>query len=388
MNLLVITNLFPNPVEPLRSTFNERQLSALAKTSRLVVISPISWITKLRYCARGNLAKIQSCRKWNGIPVHYPTYYYLPKIMVWLRGFTMAASILRQCIRSSRNQRPSVIFATWAFPDGYAAVLIGHLIGLPVVIKVHGSDVESLNVKGLTRRMAIWALLRARKVISVSGYLQDELIEHGVTRDKLAVVYNGVDSELFSLQDQATARLELGLDLNRKTILFIGNLKMDKGVTDLMDALTYEVCHRFNPKLIFIGDGPLKHRLEQQVEARSLADSVQILGRKPPEEIVKWINAVDCLCLPSHHEGVPNVILEALSCGVPVLATRVGGIPEIVNRENGVLVQPQRPEALADGITRVFERGWDRSAIRLSSPAKSWAESAATLEQEIRASIG
>ena len=388
MNLLVITNLFPNPVEPLRSTFNERQLTALANTSTLVVISPISWITKLRYCARGSLEKVNACRTWNGIPVHYPTYYYLPKIIAWPRGLTMAASILWRCIRSSRDNRSNVIFATWAFPDGFAAVTVGRLIGLPVVIKVHGSDVESLGVKGLARRMSLWGLVRASKVISVSSYLKEKLIEHGIAREKLAVVYNGVDAELFSMQDQITSRNELGLDPGRKTILYVGNLKSDKGLLDLIHAISHETCRRLNPYLVIIGGGPLKYKLEQQVKALAIEGNVQLLGRKSPAEIAKWMNAADCLCLPSHHEGIPNVILEALSCGLPILATRVGGIPEIVNAANGVLIHPQQPGELAEGIVHILGRRWDRSAVRSSSPAKSRAESAATLEQELMASIG
>ena len=300
----------------------------------------------------------------------------------------MAASILWRCIRSAKNLQPSVILATWAFPDGFAAVLIGRMIGLPVVIKVHGSDVESHDVKGQTRRMSLWGLKGASKVISVSSYLKEKLIEHGVERDKVAVVYNGVDSKLFCRQDRASLRVELGMEPDRKTILFVGNLKEDKGLFDLLDALTYETCRRLNLKLIIIGDGPLRHRLQQLIKARALGDIVQMLGRKVPIEIAKWMNAVDCLCLPSHHEGVPNVILEALSCGVPVLATQVGGIPEVVSMANGILVQPQRPEELANGISNIFKRVWDRSAICLNGPAKSWAESAAALEHEIKGSIG
>ena len=387
MNLLVITNLFPNPVEPLRSTFNERQLTALADTSSLVVISPISWITKLRYRAHGSLAKVNACRTWNGIPVHYPTYYYLPKIVAWPRGLTMAASILWRCVRSSKESRPNVIFATWAFPDGFAAVAVGRLIGLPVVIKVHGSDVESLGVKGLTRRMSLWGLKRASKIISVSGYLKDKLIEHGVAHEKLAVVYNGVDAGLFSIQEQNAARREVGLEVGRKTILYVGNLKVDKGLLDLIDAISYRSCRRLNLQLVIIGDGPLRPRLEQQIKALALEDNVMMMGRRSPLEIARWMNAADCLCLPSHHEGIPNVILEALSCGVPVLATRVGGIPEIVSVDSGVLVDAQQPQALAEGIVHILNRSWDRSSVKTSSPTKSWAESAAALQQEIIAGI-
>ncbi len=300
----------------------------------------------------------------------------------------MAASILWRCIRSTKNLQPSIILATWAFPDGFAAVVIGRLIGLPVVIKVHGSDVESLDLKGQLRRMSLWGLKRASKVISVSAYLKEKLIEHGVARDKVTVVYNGVDSELFCQQDRAALRIQLGMEISRKTILFVGNLKEDKGLFDLLDALTHEGCRGLNLKLIIIGDGPLRHRLEQLIKARSLDDIVQMLGRKMPIEIAKWMNAADCLCLPSHHEGVPNVILEALSCGVPILATQVGGIPEVVSMANGILVRPQHPEELANGISNIFSRVWDRSAIRLCCPTKSWAESAAALEQEIKGSIG
>ena len=300
----------------------------------------------------------------------------------------MAASILWRCIRLSRSLRPTAILATWAFPDGFAAVVVGRLMGLPVIIKVHGSDVESLSVSGLTSRMALWALGRAAKVVSVSNYLKEQLVERGVARQNVAVIYNGVDSELFCIKDQSASRLALGVDLHRKVILFVGNLKFDKGIFDLLDAISHDACRALNPLLLIIGDGPARHRLEEQIKTRSLDANVRTLGRKIPAELVTWMNAADCLCLPSHHEGVPNVILEALSCGVPVLATSVGGIPEVVKEDNGILAQPQRPDELAVGVAHIFARTWDRVAVRRSCAAGSWAANAANLEQEIMSSIG
>jgi glycosyltransferase involved in cell wall biosynthesis len=386
MRLLVVTNLFPNPLEPLRSTFNERQIAALARTAPLSVVCPVSWRAKLAYRSAGTLARLRACREWNGIPVRYPTYYYVPGVMAWSRGWTMTASILGECLAAVRRDRPQAILATWAFPDGFAAVVVGRLTGLPVVIKVHGTDVENLTVGALRRRLSIWALARARRVVSVSRHLRDELVGHGIPADRVAIVHNGVDAETFQARDRSEARRELGTPLDARIVLFVGSLKVDKGVLDLFDPRVVEAAQVAGARIVIIGDGPLRRQCEREIAQRSLESRVALLGGQRPAQIAEWMNAADCLCLPSHHEGRPNVILEALCCGLPVLATGVGGIPEIVNEQNGILVGARRPGELARGITAFFARQWDRAAVRRTSPARSWAASAAALEKEIAGS--
>jgi teichuronic acid biosynthesis glycosyltransferase TuaC len=385
MELLVITNLYPNPVEPRRCTYNEWQFKALAAIMPMTVVCPVSWTQRLRYRSQGRLAALEGCREWDGIPVRYPTYYFVPKVLAWLRGWMMTLSILRECKRVLRGRSPKAVLGAFAFPDGFAAVAIGRMAGLPAVIKVVGSDVDSLDEGGLRRRLSLWGLRRANAIVSVAPYLKDKLVEHGIAADKVSVVYNGVDSEVFRPRDPLSARAELGLAAQQRTVLFVGRLDRDKGFAELLSAEVIAACERNGAQIAIIGEGAYGASLHQQVAARSLQDRVRLLGLMNPAQIATWMGAADCLCLPSYHEGQPNVILEALSCGLPVVATRVGGIPEVVGPHNGVLVEPHRPDDLARGIQAALGRTWDRGGIHASCPAKSWAESAAGMRAAILA---
>lgn len=384
MGLVAITNLFPHPLEPQRSTFNERQLVALGARFRLHVVSPISWLSRLRYRLQGRNGAIAACRQWQGVATTYPTYWYVPRVLAWLRGHLMAASILAPTMRIARANAARALLATWAFPDGFAATIAGRRLGLPVFIKVHGSDVEKLAIRGWERTLALRGLRRARGVISVSTYLRDRLVEQGIDAGRIRVVYNGVDAATFHLQDRARLREALGLPAGQRILLYVGGLKHDKGVRDLLAPEPLEAARRLGALILVIGTGPLRTDLERLVATGGLGGEIQLLGGKAPAEVARYMGAADGLCLPSHHEGIPNVILEALACGLPVLATNVGGIPEIVNDANGILVPPLRPRELAAGIERFFERTWARSAVQATCPAGSWAQSAAALEAAIR----
>lgn len=384
MSLVAITNLFPHPLEPQRSTFNERQLVALGERLRLHVVSPVSWISRLRYGLQGRQGAISACTQWQGVATTYPTYWYVPRVLAWLRGHLMAASIMAPTVRIARANAARAILATWAFPDGFAATVAGRRLGLPVFIKVHGTDVEKLAIRGWERTLALRGLRRARGVISVSAYLRDRLVEHGIDTARIRVVYNGVDAATFHLQDRERLREALGLPAGRKILLYVGGLKHDKGLKDLLAPEPLEAVRRLGALVVVIGTGPLRAELERQVAAGGLEGEIRVLGGLPPPEVARYMGAADALCLPSHHEGIPNVILEALSCGLPVLSTNVGGIPEIVNDANGILVPPMRPRELADGIERLFQRTWAPHAVQATCPAGSWAQSAAALEAAIR----
>ena len=381
MTLLVVTNLFPNPLEPQRSTFNERQLLALAQREPLQVIAPVDWVRKLAFLRRGRLGELRRCRDWRGLPVRYPTYWYVPKFLAWTRGFTLALSLLPAMVGAAR---PRAILATWAYPDGFAALLIGRALRVPVTIKVHGSDVESLDEGGWHAALARWALRRADGVVSVSRYLRDRLLAHGVDPARIAVVANGVDADGFRPGDRGAARSELGLAGEGRLVLYVGNLKADKGLPELVDPRVVAACREAGASLAIVGDGPYRAVLERRIREEGLADSIRLLGRLPPERIARWMNAADCLSLPSHHEGIPNVILEALSCGLPVVATRVGGIPEVLDPAGGVLVEPRDPVSLAEGIRAALGARWDRDAVRTSCPAGDWDASADALLNAIK----
>ncbi len=375
MNLAVITNLFPSPLEPMRSTFNEQQILAMNRAAHVVgVMVPVDWRRMLGFWRSGRHAALRGVVDWKGIRVVYPTYFYLPRLAGWLNGVLMFLSLLPQWLRL-RRQRPEAIFATWAFPDGFAAVLLGLLSGVRVVVKVHGSDVEVLEKEWLRRVLTVWALNRAVAVISVSKNLQDRLVKYGVEGRRVLLVYNGIDRERFRPLDRAMCRRELGLAGQLKVVLYAGNLKKDKGVMDLLEAVA-PLCRTHGIHTFFIGDGPARDELESRISAHGISSHVQVLGKMPHDRLPLWMNAADVLCLPSHHEGVPNVILEATACGTPVVATAVGGLPEVVTPASGRLVPAHDTPALQAALCDSLERTWDRDAVRAALIVNSWDDNA------------
>lgn len=386
MNVAVITNLFPNALEPMRSTFNEQQILALNQVMPVVgVIVPVDWRRMLRFKREGRLATLRDKTDWESVPVDYPTYFYVPKVASWLNGLLMFFSLLPQWFRI-RRKHPDVIFATWAFPDGFAAVLLGKLSGVKVVIKVHGSDVEILAKERLRRLLTVWALNRASAVVSVSAYLRDLLVELGVKPKKISVVYNGIDQQKFRPLDRGESRQKLALSDAKKIILYVGNLKPDKGVVDLLKAFVPIAARDESIELIFAGDGESRAELERLTALHRIESAVRLLGKISHESLPEWMNAANVVCLPSHHEGVPNVLLEAAACGTPCVATIVGGIPEVVTPASGLLVALKDIPALSAALVEALDMEWDRNKIQtaLGLSIGSWAQNARQLAGVLR----
>lgn len=386
MNVAVLTNLFPNVLEPSRSTFNEQQILALNQVLPVVsVIVPVDWRRVLKFKREGHLDTLRDKTEWGGVAVSYPTYFYIPKVASWLNGLLMFLSLLPQWLRV-KQQRPEVIYATWAFPDGFAAVLLGKLSGIRVVVKVHGSDVEILAKERLRRVLAVWALNRASAVVSVSAYLRDMLVDLGVKQKKLRIIYNGVDQQKFRLLDREDCRQKLGLSNTKKIILYVGNLKSDKGVVDLLNAFVPITGGDGNVELVYAGDGESRAEIEQSTALHGISATVRLLGKISHDSLPLWINAADIVCLPSHHEGVPNVLLEAAACGTPCVATIVGGIPEVVTPASGLLVAHRDVPALTAALIEALRREWDRNKVQtaLKLSIGSWAQNAGQLASVLR----
>ena len=181
---------------------------------------------------------------------------------------------------------------------------------------------------------------------------------------------------------------ELGLDARRRRVLFVGNLVEIKGIPDLLEAVRIANQTRTEPlELVLVGDGPLESAARARVRRLGIESSVRFAGREPPERVVLWLAASDVLALPSLNEGAPNVVLEALACGRPVVATAVGGVPEIHPGEAaGALVPPRDPAALAGALEAVLRRAWDEQALAALVERFSWAENARETLRILRAS--
>jgi len=384
VRVLILTNLYPNPYQPNRAVFNRQQFRALAEQHAVRIIAPLSWVDELLSRAKGNLRLPRDRqRSSDGIPVEHPRYWYTPGAMRGWHGHFYRRSVQHAFQRALKEFCPDILLASWAYPDGWAAVKLARRAGLPVVIKVHGCDVlcagRGLDQNPLRKRRTIEALCGADAIIAVSRHLAENVIDLGVDPERVKVVQNGVDCALFHPNSKAAARAKLGLDPAERILLFVGNLELVKGLDVLMEAFARLVQAGLRFRCLLIGQGSMRQQLERQSACLGLTETVRFIGPIPHVRLPEWYCAADLLVLPSRSEGVPNVLLEAAACRTPFVATRVGGIPEIAHLGASRLVPPGDPAALAQAIRDVLTVFADEPLHRSWGALRSHDETAAEL---------
>lgn len=407
LRVLAITRIFPNAVEPLSSPFNRQQFAALARLCDLKVMATIPWFpgAKLVRSSRSwSLRKVPARDVIAGIEVLHPRVAYVPGL-AGLSGALEVASLLPGFLALRREI--DVVLGSWAYPDGAAAVALARLIGVPAVIKVHGSDLNVQSTMFGPRTNLSVALPRVSRLVAVSAALGEKAISLGVARDRVNIVPNGTDASLFRVRDHEEARRALealpdcpfaGPSWPRRTILYCGRIEREKGVIDLLQAFAAIAARAPELSLVLLGEG------RAMAEAKALAQPlnhgsprVTFLGARPLAQVPLWMGASTLVTLPSHAEGSPNVIREALACGRPVVGTNVGGIPELLTTRGGdvgalgAMVPAKDPaalgEALLDVANRDFDRDFDPQAIAAESGG-SWEDSAKALHAVLKAAAG
>jgi glycosyltransferase involved in cell wall biosynthesis len=219
-------------------------------------------------------------------------------------------------------------------------------------------------------------LKQADAVTVVSSGLRDRLLSVGIASKKITVIPNGVNQEIFQPRLKQSCREQLSLPKDQKIILFVGRIAEEKGICYLLEAAEKLLKIRRDVLFCLVGDGELRLHLEETSLKKGLLSNVNFLGRRTPADIVLWMGACDIFCLPSIREGHPNVVLEALSCGRPVVASQVGGIPDMVNEENGILVEPKDSEGLFEALCSALQKEWNSIEIRQSVAHYSWEKAA------------
>ena len=300
-------------------------------------------------------------------------YFSLPGV-----GRNSNGRWLSRALRSRLGEpRPDAILAYRAYPEGYAAVLTGRRLGAPAIISVRGSDLRALPASGPIRRKTEIAMREAAAVLAVSQDLSGCALALGANPDRVHLVRNGVDRQVFRPEAKAAARAALNFPADARLVLFVGNLLPVKGLPVLVEAIA-ELRRQsaFNLQLAIIGDGNLEPQLRAQTDNAGMREAVHFLGQRRPVEIAGWMNAADLLCLPSESEGLPNVVLEAFSCGCPVVGTAVGGTPELITPGCGLLVPARDATALRQAIAEALATRWDAASIA-GQPIDSWEQVAA-----------
>ena len=388
MRVLIVTKIFPNRLEPFSSPFNRRQFAALARLCDVEVLATIPWFPGAaafgRWSSAGRLAAVPQQERIDGLWVGHPRFAFVPKVGHAIAGLLYAASLARAVL--ARRGRVDVVLGSWAYPDGFAAVLLADLLGVPAVIKLHGSDMNVVARWRGPRRCLEWAMPRAARVVAVSRQLAAAAAALGAAPDRIDVVPNGVDRQTFKPSDRADARAQLGLTPHGKVVLFVGHLTEPKGAGDLIRAVQLAAGQVVDVSLVMVGDGA--GAASCRALASNLGERVVFAGAQPQERIPLWLAACDVLALPSWNEGMPNVVLEALACGRAVVATNVGGIPDVLSGPPHELVAPRDPGALAQALARALRSDYEPRLIaeRLARP--DWDGSARLLHQSLLSAVG
>jgi glycosyltransferase involved in cell wall biosynthesis len=389
MNVLVVSSMFPNNNLPTFGIFVKNRMQALSEHAELSIVSPIPFCPLVdrmaRYAHRNGVIPYEKIDSMN---VHHPRHFSIPKILKPLDGIFYYRTLDRFVHR--QGEKFDLIDAHLAYPDGYAAVMLGKKLKIPVTITLRGHDIFELPKYPIRIRQVIWALKKADKVFSVCQALKDGAVKLGVPAEKISVYPNGVFSDLFFPIDRNEARQTLGLPQDKKIVLSVGHLVSRKGFNHIIDALAHMISSgKQDILLVIVGDagieGNIKDKLLQQVQRLGLNEQVLLTGAKTYNELYRYYNAANIFCLASSKEGWANVLLESLACGIPVVATSFWGNKEVVRSDDlGILVDSQDPKHLSDALVGALEKEWDRNAIVAYARQNSWEKVADKIAQEWR----
>lgn len=376
MRVLAITKLFPNRTDPWSAPFNRQQIVALSALCTVHVWATIPWFPGRNLFFHRGADRAPRRDTVEGVEVEHPRTLYIPRALRSLSALLYAISIFPRALRL--RPRPDVILGSWAYPDACAAIAIARAMGVPAVVKVHGSDLDVVAKMPGPRAIMRALLPRAAAVIAVSRPLARDVAALGVPPDRIHTVDNGVDSQRFFVRDRKAARALLGLPVDGKLLVYIGHLKRSKGIRELCAA--YAIARQGIPdlRLVIVGDGEERQSCDQFAACHD--GRVVVAGAWPHEHVPLWLAAADALVLPSWHEGTPNVVLEALACGRRVVATRVGGTPDLITSAKlGDLCEVKNPHGLALAMIRAACTPYDPAQVAAMGSRGDWHRSAAAL---------
>lgn len=345
MKVLFLTSGFPCPSDPISGIFHRTLANALVKKGlKVEVVAPVPFAPKFL----GLLSKLWN--SYNSIPisyisdqkilVHRPRYLMIPKMGDYLFLHKQFSSITNLAIK----ERPDIIHAHYSYPCGLAAVDLANQWNVPSVLTLHGSDVNLFPYKNQWSKTRFQKSVSAQdQVIAVSHALAEKTkIISGISPEIIPI---GVDTERFaSLPSKKDARRQLHLPTDAFILVFIGMLKPTKGISELLAAL--KILYSDGVLGVFCGEGPMLEQARQ-------TSTVIAPGLIKPEMIPLYLAAADLLILPSYHEGMPTVLIESGFVGTPIIATSVGGIPELLGEDRGFLIQPKSVEDIVSAVRTV-----------------------------------
>jgi glycosyltransferase involved in cell wall biosynthesis len=381
MRVVVFSSLYPNAAMPQFGLFVHRRVEAVARRGVAVrVVAPVPWAPPVLPVSRWrDWARVPASERLGKISITHPRYPHVPGPGMYAQATCLYRATLPHLRALRREFDFQLIDAHYIYPDGVAAVQLARALGVPCVLTARGSDINVLPRHEMVKRQITMALRRADATIGVSRALADAMRDLGAPPDRLLVVPNGIDRDVFHYGDRQAARQKLGIYDDERMLLSVGNLNELKGHALVIEAVARLQARGVRASYHIIGAGEEEARLEAKIESLGLRGRVHLLGNIPNERLRPWYQAASVFVLASSREGWPNVLNEALACGTPVVATKVGGVPEIIRHGTNGLLMERSPEAIADAIQAALSYEWDRRALAAAAARTSWTDVAERL---------
>jgi len=378
LRVAVITQYFPTSIQPWAGHSAYQTLRFLARACEVKVFYPEVRYPKRLTPATGRRPALDYGYQPEGVAVEYIGYPALPAVSRPVNGW-MAS---RRILPAVRAFQPEIILNYVVYPDGYAALRVGQALKVPVVVTAIGSDLNRIPdplCGALTRK----TLRESAGVITVSGDLGRTAVSLGAGAAKTHAILNGCDTSVFYARDKGAARAALGIDPEEEVVVYVGRLDVRKGLRELIEAMASLRGQRPKVRCYLVGDGSDEGLLVEAIAKFGVGDVVRLMAPVRTDGVAQWMAAADLVTLPSYKEGCPNVVIEALASGRPVVATNVGGIPELMDDTSGRLIPAMDASALATGLNEVLARTWDADEIA-GRHRRGWGEVSEDVERVLR----
>jgi len=360
MRVLVLTSMFPHQRNHTRGWAVFQRSVALGALCEIKVVSP------------QHLAGVEVHDRVGGLEVWRPRWHHVPKFGAVVDGHLFAAAARRAIVQVRASFDFDLLDSHWLYPDGFAAVRLARRFGKPVVVAARGTDVNDFCFRWPVRTLARAALRQATRLVAVSAELKEKMVAAGAVAERISVVPNGVDTSLFRPGDRAATRRALGLPRGAVALLAVGTIVESKGIQDLLAGLADPEVPP-GARLYIAGSGTYRGAVEDLARRLGLEARVVFLGKLSHRDLVRWYQAADLLVFGSWREGCPNVVLESLACGTPVVATHVGAVPDLVKEgRDGFLYEPRSPQAFRRALLKALGHPWDRAAIAEKGSRRTW----------------
>jgi teichuronic acid biosynthesis glycosyltransferase TuaC len=375
LKIAVITQYFPTSEQPWAGHSAYQTLRWLARRNEVKVFYPAVRYPKRLTPTTGQKSRLDVGYRPEGVEVEYIPYPALPAVSRPLNGWVASGRLLPYV----RRFGPEIILNYVVYPDGYAALRVGKALGVPVVVTAIGSDLNRIPdplCGALTRK----TLRESDAVITVSGDLRKTAILLGADAGKSHAILNGCDTSVFFNRDKGEARAALGIDPSEEVVTYVGRMDVRKGLRELIEAVAS--LHEKRPRLrcYLVGDGSDEGVLRELIAQKGASEYVRLMPPCRTDGVAQWMAAADLVTLPSYKEGCPNVVLEALAAGRPVVASNVGGIPELMDDSSGRLVPAMDAGALAVALDEVLAAKWSGDEIA-TRHQRGWDDVARDVEQ-------